>query len=173
MQVKKITNGSFNINRGGSMMKFEGQLNGKGLKIGVVVSRFNDLITGRLLDGAQDALRRHQVAEDSIDVAYVPGAFELPIVAKKMAQTGKYDAVVTLGCVIRGATSHYDYVCNEAAKGIAKASDDTGVPVIFGVLTTENIEQAIERAGTKAGNKGAESAVGAIEMANLLRQMNA
>ncbi|EJH4548501.1 6,7-dimethyl-8-ribityllumazine synthase [Staphylococcus pseudintermedius] len=155
------------------MMKFEGQLNGKGLKIGVVVSRFNDLITGRLLDGAQDALRRHQVAEDSIDVAYVPGAFELPIVAKKMAQTGKYDAVVTLGCVIRGATSHYDYVCNETAKGIAKASDDTGVPVIFGVLTTENIEQAIERAGTKAGNKGAESAVGAIEMANLLRQMNA
>lgn len=155
------------------MMKFESQLNGKGLKIGVVVSRFNDLITGRLLDGAQDALRRHQVAEDSIDVAYVPGAFELPIVAKKMAQTGKYDAVVTLGCVIRGATSHYDYVCNEAAKGIAKASDDTGVPVIFGVLTTENIEQAIERAGTKAGNKGAESAVGAIEMANLLRQMNA
>ncbi|HGO5509625.1 6,7-dimethyl-8-ribityllumazine synthase [Staphylococcus pseudintermedius] len=154
-------------------MKFEGQLNGKGLKIGVVVSRFNDLITGRLLDGAQDALRRHQVAEDSVDVAYVPGAFELPIVAKKMAQTGKYDAVVTLGCVIRGATSHYDYVCNEAAKGIAKASDDTGVPVIFGVLTTENIEQAIERAGTKAGNKGAESAVGAIEMANLLRQMNA
>ncbi|EOT2023568.1 6,7-dimethyl-8-ribityllumazine synthase [Staphylococcus pseudintermedius] len=154
-------------------MKFEGQLNGKGLKIGVVVSRFNDLITGRLLDGAQDALRRHQVAEDSIYVAYVPGAFELPIVAKKMAQTGKYDAVVTLGCVIRGATSHYDYVCNEAAKGIAKASDDTGVPVIFGVLTTENIEQAIERAGTKAGNKGAESAVGAIEMANLLRQMNA
>ncbi|HCA7532547.1 TPA: 6,7-dimethyl-8-ribityllumazine synthase [Staphylococcus pseudintermedius] len=155
------------------MMKFEGQLNGKGLKIGVVVGRFNDLITGRLLDGAQDALRRHQVAEDSIDVAYVPGAFELPIVAKKMAQTGKYDAVVTLGCVIRGATSHYDYVCNEAAKGIAKASDDTGVPVIFGVLTTENIEQAIEHAGTKAGNKGAESAVGAIEMANLLRQMNA
>ncbi|WP_192869252.1 6,7-dimethyl-8-ribityllumazine synthase [Staphylococcus delphini] len=154
-------------------MKFEGQLNGKGLKIGVVVSRFNDLITGRLLDGAQDALRRHQVGEDDVDVAYVPGAFELPIVAKKMAQTGKYDAVVTLGCVIRGATSHYDFVCNEAAKGIAKASDDTGIPVIFGVLTTENIEQAIERAGTKAGNKGAESAVGAIEMANLLRQMNA
>ncbi|WP_275086270.1 6,7-dimethyl-8-ribityllumazine synthase [Staphylococcus delphini] len=154
-------------------MKFEGQLNGKGLKIGVVVSRFNDLITGRLLDGAQDALRRHQVAEDDVDVAYVPGAFELPIAAKKMAQTGKYDAVVTLGCVIRGATSHFDYVCNEAAKGIAKASDDTGTPVIFGVLTTENIEQAIERAGTKAGNKGAESAVGAIEMANLLRQMNA
>ncbi|PNZ25479.1 6,7-dimethyl-8-ribityllumazine synthase [Staphylococcus rostri] len=150
-------------------MNFEGQLVGQGLKIGIVVSRFNDFITGRLLDGALDALKRHQVAEDAIDVAYVPGAFELPIVAKKMAQSGKYDEVITLGCVIRGATSHYDYVCNEAAKGIAKASDDTGVPVIFGVLTTENIEQAIERAGTKAGNKGAEVAVGAIEMANLLK----
>ncbi|MDO5374930.1 MAG: 6,7-dimethyl-8-ribityllumazine synthase [Staphylococcus rostri] len=150
-------------------MNFEGQLVGQGLKIGIVVSRFNDFITGRLLDGALDALKRHQVAEDAIDVAFVPGAFELPIVAKKMAQSGKYDAVITLGCVIRGATSHYDYVCNEAAKGIAKASDDTSVPVIFGVLTTENIEQAIERAGTKAGNKGAEVAVGAIEMANLLK----
>ncbi|KIX90125.1 6,7-dimethyl-8-ribityllumazine synthase [Staphylococcus microti] len=150
-------------------MNFEGQLVGQGLKIGIVVSRFNDLITGRLLEGALDALKRHQVEEDAIDVAYVPGAFELPIVAKKMAQSGKYDAVITLGCVIRGATSHYDYVCNEAAKGIAKASDDTGVPVIFGVLTTENIEQAIERAGTKAGNKGSEVAVGAIEMANLLK----
>ena len=150
-------------------MNFEGQLVGQGLKIGIVVSRFNDFITGRLLEGALDALKRHQVDEDAIDVAYVPGAFELPIVAKKMAQSGKYDAVITLGCVIRGATSHYDYVCNEAAKGIAKASDDTGVPVIFGVLTTENIEQAIERAGTKAGNKGSEVAVGAIEMANLLK----
>lgn len=149
-------------------MKFEGQLVGKGLKIGIVVSRFNDLITSRLVDGALDALQRHQVDENDIDVAYVPGAFELPIVAKKMALTKKYDAIVTLGCVIRGATTHYDYVCNEAAKGIAKASDGTGVPVIFGVLTTENIEQAIERAGTKAGNKGAEAAVGAIEMANLL-----
>lgn len=149
-------------------MKFEGQLVGKGLKIGILVSRFNDLITSRLVDGALDALQRHQVDENDIDVAYVPGAFELPIVAKKMALTKKYDAIVTLGCVIRGATTHYDYVCNEAAKGIAKASDDTGVPVIFGVLTTENIEQAIERAGTKAGNKGAEAAVGAIEMANLL-----
>ncbi|MBH9580207.1 6,7-dimethyl-8-ribityllumazine synthase [Staphylococcus felis] len=149
-------------------MKFEGQLVGKGLKIGIVVSRFNDLITSRLVDGALDALQRHQVDENDIDVAYVPGAFELPIVAKKMALTKKYDAIVTLGCVIRGATTHYDYVCNEAAKGIAKASDDTGLPVIFGVLTTENIEQAIERAGTKAGNKGAEAAVGAIEMANLL-----
>lgn len=151
------------------MMNFEGQLVGQGLKIGIVVSRFNDFITGRLLDGALDALKRHQVDENDIDVAYVPGAFELPIVAKKMAQSDKYDAVITLGCVIRGATTHYDYVCNEAAKGIAKASDDTGIPVIFGVLTTENIEQAIERAGTKAGNKGAEVAVGAIEMANLLK----
>lgn len=151
------------------MMNFEGQSVGQGLKIGIVVSRFNDFITGRLLDGALDALKRHQVDENDIDVAYVPGAFELPIVAKKMAQSDKYDAVITLGCVIRGATTHYDYVCNEAAKGIAKASDDTGIPVIFGVLTTENIEQAIERAGTKAGNKGAEVAVGAIEMANLLK----
>ena len=151
-------------------MKFEGQLIGEGLKIGIVVSRFNDFITGRLVDGAFDALTRHQVKEKDIDIAYVPGAFELPLVAKKMAQTENYDAVITLGCVIRGATSHYDYVCNEAAKGIAKASEDTGVPVIFGVLTTENIEQAIERAGTKAGNKGAEVAVGAIEMANLLKK---
>ncbi len=151
-------------------MKFEGQLIGKGLKIGIVVSRFNDFITGLLVEGALDALKRHQVEADDIDIAYVPGAFELPIVAQKMAQTQKYDAVITLGCVIRGATSHYDYVCNEAAKGIAKAGDDTGIPVIFGVLTTENIEQAIERAGTKAGNKGAEVAVGAIEMANLLKQ---
>ncbi|NJH81182.1 6,7-dimethyl-8-ribityllumazine synthase [Staphylococcus hyicus] len=153
------------------MMKFEGQLIGEGLKIGIVVSRFNDFITSRLVDGANDALKRHQVKEDDIDTAYVPGAFELPIVAKKMAQSGKYDAVITLGCVIRGATTHYDYVCNEAAKGIAKASDDSGVPVIFGVVTTENIEQAIERAGTKAGNKGAEVAVGAIEMANLLKTL--
>ncbi|MCE5154557.1 6,7-dimethyl-8-ribityllumazine synthase [Staphylococcus hyicus] len=152
-------------------MKFEGQLIGEGLKIGIVVSRFNGFITSRLVDGANDALKRHQVKEDDIDIAYVPGAFELPIVAKKMAQSGKYDAVITLGCVIRGATTHYDYVCNEAAKGIAKASDDSGVPVIFGVVTTENIEQAIERAGTKAGNKGAEVAVGAIEMANLLKTL--
>ncbi|UEX90915.1 6,7-dimethyl-8-ribityllumazine synthase [Staphylococcus ratti] len=152
-------------------MKFEGQLIGKGLKIGIVVSRFNDLITGRLVDGAFDALIRHQVGEEDIDIAYVPGAFELPLVAKKMAQTGKYDAIITLGCVIRGATSHYDYVCNESAKGISKASEDTGIPVIYGVLTTENIEQAIERAGTKAGNKGSDVAVSAIEMANLLKSI--
>ncbi|WP_105995992.1 6,7-dimethyl-8-ribityllumazine synthase [Staphylococcus agnetis] len=152
-------------------MKFEGQLIGEGLKIGIVVSRFNDFITSRLVEGANDALIRHQVNEADIDIAYVPGAFELPIVAKKMAKSGKYDAIITLGCVIRGATTHYDYVCNEAAKGIAKASDDSGIPVIFGVVTTENIEQAIERAGTKAGNKGAEVAVGAIEMANLLKAL--
>ncbi|UXU55868.1 6,7-dimethyl-8-ribityllumazine synthase [Staphylococcus agnetis] len=152
-------------------MKFEGQLIGEGLKIGIVVSRFNDFITSRLVEGANDALIRHQVNEADVDIAYVPGAFELPIVAKKMAQSGKYDAIITLGCVIRGATTHYDYVCNEAAKGIAKASDDSGIPVIFGVVTTENIEQAIERAGTKAGNKGAEVAVGAIEMANLLKAL--
>ncbi|MCO4340829.1 6,7-dimethyl-8-ribityllumazine synthase [Staphylococcus agnetis] len=152
-------------------MKFEGQLIGEGLKIGIVVSRFNDFITSRLVEGANDALIRHQVNEADIDIAYVPGAFELPIVAKKMAQSGEYDAIITLGCVIRGATTHYDYVCNEAAKGIAKASDDSGIPVIFGVVTTENIEQAIERAGTKAGNKGAEVAVGAIEMANLLKAL--
>lgn len=152
-------------------MKFEGQLIGEGLKIGIVVSRFNDFITSRLVEGANDALIRHQVNEADIDIAYVPGAFEFPIVAKKMAQSGEYDAIITLGCVIRGATTHYDYVCNEAAKGIAKASDDSGIPVIFGVVTTENIEQAIERAGTKAANKGAEVAVGAIEMANLLKAL--
>ncbi|BGE82123.1 MULTISPECIES: 6,7-dimethyl-8-ribityllumazine synthase [Staphylococcus] len=151
-------------------MNFEGKLVGTDLKIAVVVSRFNDFITGRLLDGAQDTLIRHGVDENNIDVAYVPGAFEIPLVAKKLAQKGEYDAVITLGCVIRGATSHYDYVCNEVAKGVSKANDVTDTPVIFGVLTTESIEQAVERAGTKAGNKGAEAAVSAIEMANLLKQ---
>ena len=134
------------------------------------MSRFNDFITNRLLDGAKDTLVRHGVDEDNIDVAYVPGAFEIPLVAKKLAQKNDYDAVITLGCVIRGATSHYDYVCNEVAKGVSKANDITNTPVIFGVLTTESIEQAVERAGTKAGNKGAEAAVSAIEMANLLKQ---
>ena len=140
------------------------------LKVAIVVSRFNDFITNRLLDGAKDTLVRHGVDEDNIDVAYVPGAFEIPLVAKKLAQKNDYDAVITLGCVIRGATSHYDYVCNEVAKGVSKANDVTNTPVIFGVLTTESIEQAVERAGTKAGNKGAEAAVSAIEMANLLKQ---
>ena len=151
-------------------MNFEGKLVGKDLKVAIVVSRFNDFITGRLLEGAKDTFIRHDVDENNIDVAYVPGAFEIPMVARKLAQTGKYDAVVTLGCVIRGATSHYDYVCNEVAKGVSKANESTDVPVIFGILTTESIEQAVERAGTKAGNKGSEAAVSAIELANLMKQ---
>lgn len=150
---------------------FEGNLVGEGLKIGIVVGRFNDLITIRLLDGAKDALKRHGVKEEDVSLAFVPGAFELPLVAKKMALSKQYDAVITLGAVIRGATPHFDYVCNEAAKGIAQASYQSEVPVIFGVLTTETIEQAIERAGTKAGNKGWEAATSAIEMANLLKQV--
>ena len=153
-------------------MNFEGKLVGKDLKIAIVVSRFNDFITTRLLEGAKDTLIRHEVEETNIDVAYVPGAFEIPLVAKKLAQKGEYDAVITLGCVIRGATSHYDYVCNEVAKGVSKANDISDAPVIFGVLTTESIEQAVERAGTKAGNKGSEAAVSAIEMANLIKQIN-
>ena len=133
-------------------MNFEGKLIGKELKVAIVVSRFNDFITGRLLEGAKDTLIRHDVNEDNIDVAYVPGAFEIPLVAKKLASSGNYDAVITLGCVIRGATSHYDYVCNEVAKGVSKVNDQTNVPVIFGILTTESIEQAVERAGTKASS---------------------
>ena len=152
-------------------MNFEGKLVGTNLKVAIVVSRFNDFITNRLLDGAKDTLVRHGVDEDNIDVAYVPGAFEIPLVAKKLAQKNDYDAVITLGCVIRGATSHYDYVCNEVAKGIAHVSLETGIPVMFGVVTTENIEQAIERAGTKAGNKGYDCAMGAIEMVNLIDQI--
>ncbi|HDF0295461.1 TPA: 6,7-dimethyl-8-ribityllumazine synthase [Staphylococcus aureus] len=154
-------------------MNFEGKLIGKDLKVAIVVSRFNDFITGRLLEGAKDTLIRHDVNEVNIDVAFVPGAFEIPLVAKKLASSGNYDAIITLGCVIRGATSHYDYVCNEVAKGVSKVNDQTNVPVIFGILTTESIEQAVERAGTKAGNKGAEAAVSAIEMANLLKSIKA
>ncbi|HED9410124.1 TPA: 6,7-dimethyl-8-ribityllumazine synthase [Staphylococcus aureus] len=154
-------------------MNFEGKLIGKDLKVAIVVSRFNDFITGRLLEGAKDTLIRHDVNEDNIDAAFVPGAFEIPLVAKKLASSGNYDAIITLGCVIRGATSHYDYVCNEVAKGVSKVNDQTNVPVIFGILTTESIEQAVERAGTKAGNKGAEAAVSAIEMANLLKSIKA
>lgn len=146
---------------------FEAQLVGTDLKIGIVVGRFNEFINDKLLSGAIDGLKRHGVDEANIDTAWVPGAFEVPFVAKKMAETNNYDAVIGLGTVIRGSTTHYDYVCNEAAKGIAKAGLDTGVPVIFGIVTTENIEQAIERAGTKAGNKGYDSAISAIEMANL------
>lgn len=151
-------------------MIFEGHLVGTGLKVGIVVGRFNEFITSKLLGGSLDALKRHGVDENDIDVAWVPGAFEIPLIAKKMADSGKYDTIITLGTVIRGATTHYDYVCNEVAKGVASLSLQTGIPIIFGVLTTETIEQAIERAGTKAGNKGWEVAVGAIEMANLSRQ---
>ena len=152
-------------------MIFEGHLVGTDLKVGIVVARFNEFITSKLLGGALDGLKRHGLDDANVDVAWVPGAFELPLVAKKMATSGKYDAVITLGTVIRGATTHYDYVCNEVAKGVAAITLQTEIPVIFGVLTTETIEQAIERAGTKAGNKGYEAAVSAIEMANLGRQL--
>ncbi|KGX93815.1 6,7-dimethyl-8-ribityllumazine synthase [Pontibacillus halophilus JSM 076056 = DSM 19796] len=148
---------------------FEGNLVGTGLKVGIVVGRFNDFITSKLYEGAVDALKRHGVEDDGVDVAYVPGAYEIPLIAKKMADTGKYDAVITLGAVIRGSTPHFDYVCGEAAKGVSQASMQSGIPVIFGVITTETIEQAIERAGTKAGNKGWEAATAAIEMANLTK----
>ncbi|MDQ0412846.1 6,7-dimethyl-8-ribityllumazine synthase [Mesobacillus stamsii] len=152
---------------------FEGNLVGAGLKIGIVVGRFNEFITSKLLGGAQDALKRHGVNEkDDVEVAWVPGAFEIPLVAQKMAKSNKYDAVITLGTVIRGSTPHFDYVSNETAKGVSAAAMNTGIPVIFGVLTTDTIEQAIERAGTKAGNKGWDAAMSAIEMANLLRDMD-
>ncbi len=150
------------------MNTFEGNLVSQGLKFGIVVGRFNEFIGGKLLEGALDALKRHGVKEEDIDIAWVPGAFEIPLVAKKMAKSPKYDAVICLGAVIKGSTSHYDYVCSEVSKGIASVSLESEKPVMFGVLTTNTIEQAIERAGTKAGNKGYESAVSAIEMANLL-----
>lgn len=151
---------------------FEGHLVGTGLKVGIVVGRFNEFITGKLLSAAQDAFKRHGVDEADVDIAWVPGAFEIPLIAKKMADSKKYDAVITLGTVIRGATPHFDFVCNEAAKGVSQASLQSGIPVIFGVLTTDTIEQSIERAGTKAGNKGWDAAVSAIEMANLSRQFD-
>ena len=149
----------------------EGYISGKELKIGIVAARCNELITIRLLSGALDALHRHETADGDIDVAWVPGAFEIPIAAKRMAASGRYDAVICLGAVIRGSTTHYDYVCSEVSKGVAQVGPASGVPTIFGVVTTENIEQAIERAGTKAGNKGADAAVAAMEMANLFRKM--
>lgn len=155
------------------MSQFDGKLIGTDLRIAVVVSRFNEVITEKLLQGALGALKSHDVAEENITVAWVPGAFELPLVATKLAMSGKFDAVVTLGCVIRGATTHYDYVCNEAAKGVAQASQKSGIPVIFGVVTTENLEQAFERAGSKAGNKGVDAALAAIETANLLKGLKA
>ncbi len=150
-------------------MIFEGNLVATSGKYAIVVSRFNEFITSKLLGAALDGLTRHGVSESDIDTAWVPGAFEIPLVAQKLAARKKYDAIITLGAVIRGSTSHYDYVCNEVAKGVAKVQLDSGVPVIFGVVTTENIEQAIERAGTKAGNKGYDAAISAIEMANLLK----
>ena len=153
------------------MTTFEGNLIGTGLKIGIVVSRFNELLGSRLLSGANDALVRHGVAADDIDVAWVPGAFEIPLVAGKMAASGRYDALIALGVVIRGGTPHFEYVASEVSKGVAKISADSGVPVMFGVITADTIEQAVERAGTKAGNKGWEAATGAIEMAHLMREL--
>ena len=153
------------------MSVFEGKVVSENIKVGIVVARFNEFITSKLLGGAIDGLERHNVSKEGIDVAWVPGAFEIPLIAKKMAESGKYDAVICLGAVIRGATSHYDYVCNEVSKGIASVSLSAGIPVMFGVVTTENIEQAIERAGTKAGNKGYDCALGAIEMVNLIREI--
>ncbi|ACV57979.1 6,7-dimethyl-8-ribityllumazine synthase [Alicyclobacillus acidocaldarius] len=155
------------------MRVYEGNFIGQDLRIGIVASRFNEFITSKLVEGALDALRRHGVPEEHVELAWAPGAYEIPVVARWMAESGRYDAVVALGCVIRGATAHFDYVAGEAARGIAQVSRDTGVPVMFGVLTTDTLEQAIERAGTKAGNKGAEAALGAIEMANLRRALRA
>ena len=149
------------------MTKFEGKFAVKEVKIAIVVARLNDFITSKLLEGALDALRRHEVTEDAIDIAWVPGAFEIPLIAAKLAKTNQYDAVICLGAVIRGGTTHYDYVCSEVSKGIAHVSLTYDLPVMFGVLTTENIEQAIERAGSKAGNKGFDAAIGAIEMISL------
>lgn len=153
------------------MSVFEGHLGGAGLRFAVVASRFNEAIVGRLVEGALDGLRRHGVDESRIDVAWVPGAFELPVVAQKLATTGSYDAVITLGAVIRGATGHYDFVAGQCAAGIQRVQLDTGVPVVFGVLTTDTIEQAVERSGAKAGNKGFEAASTAIEMANLMASL--
>ena len=153
------------------MKIYEGKLIAEGIRVGIVAARFNEFIVSKLLSGCEDALLRHGVDAADISVAWVPGAFEIPLIASKMAKSGKYDAVIALGAVIRGSTSHYDYVCSEVSKGVASTALSTGVPVLFGVLTTDTIEQAIERAGTKAGNKGAECAQGAIEMVNLFRAM--
>ena len=155
------------------MKLYEGKLVSKDIKIGIVVARFNEFITSKLLGGAVDALKRHDVDDDNIEVAWVPGAFEIHLIASKMAKSNKYDAIICLGAVIRGNTTHYDYVCSEVSKGIAHISLNSDIPVMFGVVTTENIEQAIERAGTKAGNKGFDCAVGAIEMVNLIREIEA
>lgn len=153
------------------MKTLEGKLTAKNMKIAIVVARFNEFITSKLLSGCIDCLIRHEAADEDLTVAWVPGAFEIPMAAKKLAESGKYDAVICLGAVIRGATPHFDYVCAEASKGIAQVSMQTGVPVSFGVLTTENIQQAVERAGTKAGNKGVDCAMTAMEMVNLFKEM--
>lgn len=153
------------------MKTIEGALTTNGEKFCIIIARFNEFIGSKLLSGAIDELRRHGISESDIDVVWVPGAFEIPIVAKKCAKSGKYNAIITLGAVIKGSTSHYDYVCAEVSKGVASVGLETEIPVIFGVLTTDNIEQAIERAGTKAGNKGSDAAKSAIEMANLLKQI--
>ena len=153
------------------MKTLEGKLTAKNMKIAIVVARFNEFITSKLLSGCIDCLIRHEAADEDLTVAWVPGAFDIPMAAKKLAESGKYDAVICLGAVIRGATPHFDYVCAEASKGIAQVSMQTGVPVAFGVLTTENIQQAVERAGTKAGNKGVDCAMTAMEMVNLFKEM--
>lgn len=153
------------------MNLLEGNVIGNNLKIGIVASRFNEFIVSKLIGGAEDALVRHGVDTENVDLAWVPGAFEIPVVAQKMAQSGKYDAILCLGAVIKGSTSHYDYVCAEVSKGVAAVGMNTGVPTLFGILTTDNIEQAIERAGTKAGNKGYDAACSAIEMVNLMRKI--
>ena len=153
------------------MKTYEGNLVSRGIKVGIVAARFNEFIVSKLISGATDGLVRHDVREEDIEIAWVPGAFEIPLIASKMAKSGKYDAVICLGAVIRGATTHYDYVCSEVTKGIASVSLGADIPVMFGILTTENIEQAIERAGTKVGNKGYDCAVGAIEMVNLIRKI--
>ena len=153
------------------MKKFEGKFNGKGIKIGIVAGRFNEFITSKLVGGAVDVLKRNDVNDEDIDIAWVPGAFEIPLITKKMAESKKYDAILTLGAVIKGATPHFDYVCAEVSKGVAQISLQTGLPIMFGVLTTNNIEEAIERAGTKAGNKGSDVAFGALEMIDLIKNI--
>ncbi len=153
------------------MKVYEGNLVSKNIKVGIVAARFNEFIVSKLVGGALDGLKRHDVLENDIEIAWVPGAFEIPLIAAKMAESKKYDAVICLGAVIRGSTSHYDYVCNEVTKGIATVSLKSGIPVMFGVLTTDNLEQAIERAGSKVGNKGYDAAIGAIEMVNVIREI--
>ena len=153
------------------MRTFEGKFDGKDVKIGIVAGRFNEFITSKLVGGALDVLKRNHVSEENIDIAWVPGAFEIPLITKKLANTGKYDAIITLGAVIKGSTPHFDYVCAEVSKGVSQISLQSELPVIFGVLTTNNIEEAIERAGTKAGNKGADAAFSAIEMINLIKEI--